>query len=830
MASKAVGLLTFTFGANMKGFNKAMTKSQKKLKKFGKSLQRTGKSLTMGLTVPIVALGVAAFKTFADFEQSMLKVKAISGATQVEFMALTESAQLLGSTTMFTATQVAQLQLNLSKLGLTPTEINKSTESILNLAQATDSDLGEAATVAASIMNAFGLEAEDMTMISDVMADAFSSTALDLNKFQTAMASVAPVAKQAGQDIQGTSAILGVLVNNGIEASSAGTALRNVFLELANKGLTWDQAMEKIQNSINPLKTAMDLFGKRGAAVATIIANNGAEIQDLTADFNDSAGEAQAMADIMDSGVGGAMRRMKSQLEGVAIELGQHLVPVFEKFVKWVEKGVEWFKTLDDSQKKNVVKWGLILAAIGPVLIIIGKLSLGIGALIPAFTKLGALIMAQPWIALAAALLLVGTAAYSVVKSLTAQFDAQQALNDVTKEAGSRMAEEVASIETLVYAINTETTSLEEKTTALNTLKKLYPGYYDEVDEATFSQDAMALSTANLKAALLEMAMLDVYADKLKKVTAEIIELEQSITAGDINTSTRILTGSTVGVLTLGSGFGAVAVAAADYFNVFNQPIQDISNVTQLEKLKKTQAFYLEGQLELEKKTKDYKLLVPKVTHGVSNLGKETDKVTDSTKEYSNAIGTNSIELGDQFQQYSLATDQFKGMYEWTLRLTDAQKLGAAGFQMFGDILTSSLDGALDNQENFFKSFLKNIKRAIRSLLVQLAVMTLIQAVMPFGMGGMGKGAFKLSNIKSNLMGLMNIPMQEGALVTGPTTALIGEGIGTTSANPEVVAPLDKLKSMMGGGEQHITVTGKLVGNDIFLSNAKTGVNRLRTV
>ena len=73
------------------------------------------------------------------------------------------------------------------------------------------------------------------------------------------------------------------------------------------------------------------------------------------------------------------------------------------------------------------------------------------------------------------------------------------------------------------------------------------------------------------------------------------------------------------------------------------------------------------------------------------------------------------------------------------------------------------------------------------------------------------------------------LPLKEGGIVSGPTQALIGEYPGAGS-NPEVVAPLDKLKSMIGGGNQHITVTGKLIGNDIFLSNAKTGVNRLRTV
>ena len=69
----------------------------------------------------------------------------------------------------------------------------------------------------------------------------------------------------------------------------------------------------------------------------------------------------------------------------------------------------------------------------------------------------------------------------------------------------------------------------------------------------------------------------------------------------------------------------------------------------------------------------------------------------------------------------------------------------------------------------------------------------------------------------------------EGGLVTGPTTALIGEGIGTTASNPEVVAPLDKLKQYMGGGNQNIIVEGVLKGNDIYLSNKNTSINRLRT-
>jgi len=388
MASKAIGFLNFKFGADLKGFDRAMKKAQKNLKKFGKNVQRTGQNLTTGLTLPIAGLAAVSLKTFADFEQGMLKVKAISGATDAEFKALTESAKLLGSTTMFTAAQVAELQLNLSKLGLTPTQINQSTESILNLAQATDSDLAQAATVTAKIMNAFGMEATDMQRITDVMADSFSSTALDMTKFETAMASVAPVAKMAGADIEKTTAILGVLVNNGVEASTAGTALRNIFLDLAKSGKTWDQAMNEINSSTEPLAVAMDMFGKRGANVATILAQSGVEIQNLTSDFRDSTGEAQKMAEIMDSGVAGSLRKMRSQLEGAAIQLGEILVPVFQAVINKISKLVSWFSGLSSETQKSIVKWALFIATLGPFLIIVGKISLGISSLIGIFVTL----------------------------------------------------------------------------------------------------------------------------------------------------------------------------------------------------------------------------------------------------------------------------------------------------------------------------------------------------------------------------------------------------------------------------------------------------------
>ena len=146
--------------------------------------------------------------------------------------------------------------------------------------------------------------------------------------------------------------------------------------------------------------------------------------------------------------------------------------------------------------------------------------------------------------------------------------------------------------------------------------------------------------------------------------------------------------------------------------------------------------------------------------------------------------------------------------------------------QLFGDVMFSAMMNAANGQESFFSSFIENMKKAIKQLLIQLAVMTAINFLLGgTGVAGSLKGAF--SAAKEGILGLAT-----GGLVTGPTMALVGEGAGTTASNPEVVAPLDKLKGMLNGngGVQQVEVYGRISGNDIFISNQRGGSNRLRTV
>ena len=959
MASKAIGFLNFKFGADLSGFERAMNKSQKKLKKFGRNVQKTGKSLTMGLTLPIVALGASSLKTFANFEQGMLKVKAISGATEAEFKALTDSAKELGSSTMFTASQVSELQLNLSKLGLTPKEINKSTSAILNLAQATDSDLGQAATVAASTMNAFGLESEDMIMISDVMADAFSSTALDMDKFQTAMASVAPVAKQAGQGIQGTSAILGVLVNNGVEASTAGTALRNIFLDLAQNGMTWDEAMQEVKGSLNPLETAMDLFGKRGAAVATIIANNGTEIQNLTADFEDSSGEAQIMADIMDSGVAGSMRRMQSQLEGAAIQLGEQLIPAFNKLIGFLESAVTWFSSLSDSQKENIVKWGLMLAAVGPILIIVGKMSTGISALIPIVKSLTATLAANPWLILVAAIVLASKAIYDFATTTHGAAKAKQDLLNVEKNAIVAAKEEERILLNKLKLARDVTKTDEERKGAIVDLNNKLVGLNGTLNLENIAETNVTNSINEHTQALINQAKIagiqDLISENFAKMTkasldgreamADIFSIESVIQTGThfANTVGGVLKGKDV-VTSLKDG-GKQIVAnymegLSEEEKVLTAELQRLGGMTpppikvkadlgdagdlmdnwtppdpedldpikvdvevndSTESIKQLEEFYAQSQ-NLEKQNlvdgvinqEEYNKRVweDKVSHleqlktiheeygesttkidgeildaklaGYKKEEKAIVEVKSKLEEFTEELKKNIEDLFGGFDFEEIA-EAFAAAFEVAMALFDSfnekmrvkaenerivemEALDAEHELAKERIEQSVLDEdekdkklqALDKQtaaskvaiEEATEIKLAKIKKreAVRNkaLAIMSAIINTAKAVsaalpvIPLAIAAGAMGAIQVGIISST-----PLPLAEGGIVTGPTTALIGEYAGAGS-NPEVVAPLDRLKGLLGESSQHITVTGRLVGNDIWLSNEFAGENRKR--
>jgi len=294
--------------------------------RLGKSFRKMGTSIVAGFAglfaiQQLTRLIGDSVRTIKDFEQQMARVEAITGATDEEIKALSDSAKTLGSTTRKTATEVGKLQEELAKLGFTTDEILDATGAIINLSEATGSDLAQSSSVAAGVLNAFGLEAKDTKQLVDVMAKSFSSSALDLNKFQIGMANVGPVTAEAGLSVEQTTAMLGILVDRNVQASKAGTGLRNVFLTLAKKGITLEEALADINSATIKSARATEIFGKENSNVATILANTRDEVSTLNNALNNTDDDALRMAETMGDTLSGDLDKLTSAYEGFILSL-----------------------------------------------------------------------------------------------------------------------------------------------------------------------------------------------------------------------------------------------------------------------------------------------------------------------------------------------------------------------------------------------------------------------------------------------------------------------------------------------------------------------------
>jgi len=273
----------------------------------------------------------AAIKTFTAFEFQMAKVKAITGASTSEFLKLEKTAQDLGRSTFFTATQVATLQMNYAKLGFTTKEILLAQEATLNLATATGTDLARAAMVAGASVRGFGLDASETGRVTDVMTMAFASSALDIEKWQTSMTKVAPIAAGMNIPLEETAAIMGTLTDAGIEASIAGTSMRNIFLQMKNPASKLSQFLGFTVRSSDDLSRAMTklssvngdtldgLVQTRQVASFNVMVKGAERVQNLTEKLKEANGSAKAMAGIVGDTLEGAFKRLTSAWEGLQI-------------------------------------------------------------------------------------------------------------------------------------------------------------------------------------------------------------------------------------------------------------------------------------------------------------------------------------------------------------------------------------------------------------------------------------------------------------------------------------------------------------------------------
>tara|TARA_Y100001963_G_scaffold98545_1_gene135570 strand:+ start:31089 stop:33668 length:2580 start_codon:yes stop_codon:yes gene_type:complete len=272
-----------------------------------------------------------------EFGKQSSKARAILGETEAQMKPLVEQAKLLGSTTRWTASQISELQVELAKLGFLNRQIQDMTHGIQALAAVADTDLANAASVAGGVIRAFGLQASESTMISNLLAKSFASTALDITKFTDSIKYVGPVANQLGISVNDTTAMLGHLANNMIDGSMAGTSLRKILLNVGNSSSKLVKRIGFIPKSGADVIKAFKQLGKEGLSVAemeelvgvravsafSLLLKGGPVLEELSGQFNDLSNEAAEMQTVMMDNLAGDTIKLTSAMEGLGIRIGE---------------------------------------------------------------------------------------------------------------------------------------------------------------------------------------------------------------------------------------------------------------------------------------------------------------------------------------------------------------------------------------------------------------------------------------------------------------------------------------------------------------------------
>lgn len=218
---------------------------------FGKKITDVGTKLTTRVSVPLVGLGTSMANSAMDFETAMAKVKAVAqDVSETDMARLEEAALQMSTSTKFSATETAQALYYMGLAGWDASEMLEALPDVLNLAAAGDLELGRASDIVTDFVTAFGLEAKDATHFVDVMAQTMANSNTDVNQLGEAFKYVAPVAGALGYSIEDVSLALGIMANNGIKGSQAGTSLRQLMQRLAKPTAEVAGAMEALGISL----------------------------------------------------------------------------------------------------------------------------------------------------------------------------------------------------------------------------------------------------------------------------------------------------------------------------------------------------------------------------------------------------------------------------------------------------------------------------------------------------------------------------------------------------------------------------------------------------
>lgn len=391
-----------------------MQQAGQQVQEFGSKITDAGKAFAP-ISAATAAAGAATVKMAWNFEDSMAKVGTIADTTQVSLQDLEDQIRELSDSTGVDANEIAENVYNAISAGQDTADAVGFVATATDLARAGFADTGSALDLLSTIMNAYKLDAEEVTRVSDVLITTQNLGKTTVAELASAMGKVIPTAKSVGVNLDALGGAYAVMTSNGIPAADTTTYLNSMLNELGKDstvaakafakgtgdikegGLTMAEAMEQGWSLTDVLGVLAEQAEESGTSIGNLFSSSEAgkaanilwgDVDKLNGAIEQMGGSSGTTGDALEQ-LDTSSHRVDvalNQAKNAALDFGQTasemLAPYIEKFAGLVESATEKLEGMDDGQKKTIVTIGAAVAVAGPALMLIGKIGSGIGTLI----------------------------------------------------------------------------------------------------------------------------------------------------------------------------------------------------------------------------------------------------------------------------------------------------------------------------------------------------------------------------------------------------------------------------------------------------------------
>lgn len=649
----------------------------------------------------------------------------------------------------------------------------------------------------------------DEEILQGATAQLLTFTNIAGDQFARTQKAALDLATRLDGDLKGASIQLGKALNDPVANLSA----------LSRSGIQFSEDQKKVIKSLTDTG--------RLAEAQTLI------LDELERQYGGSA-EAAAKA-----GTGG-IKQLQNAFSDLQEEFGKIIMDFLPPIIDGFKRVVQSFANMSDGTKKMIVVVSGIAAALGPVLMIVPQLVKGfmlmkvalLQGVIPAVMKLNAVLLANPYLLAAAGVAALTAGVYSLATAQTSAEKQQAKLSEKMQDAGREAGAQMSEVMKLTAAVEDETKSEEERINALEKLKSISPEYFGNLDLEKVKMGELKASVDDYRKSLLETARVKAMQKQLEEVTSELLAMEQGADASASSFAKAVawMTGDSEGLTKRLNKNQRNALVSQQNF-LIEQLSSVKSSIDEVTQSGSSVVTPLEPLItDAQEATKE----ITDLEWAMHNLFLITEdpltldlKVRRDNQDMSGGPNIQQIDDDDDLHDdtdYEAMQATVDAYYDninekLTNTIMLGETMGAAMGNAFGKIIDGSGD-ATEAMKSLGKSVLKTALGMARAHAV--AVFS-----SPANPANAATGGLAMPGVIAGGLALVEgllgaVAFADGGIVSGPTMGLVGEYSGARS-NPEVIAPLDKLKSIMGegGGASDVTVHGSISGNDIELASER---------